>query len=157
MTAAGFDFLQLLPLNEMAEGQDSPYSALSAMALDPLFIAPAKVPELEGFGAESFLDPVERDRLEAARQAPAIQYATIRALKTRVFRAAFELFLTDEWRPRTPRGQGLEAFIERESWWLSDTPCFARSAPGKGRRAGASGARRSAIASPAPSMKPAPA
>jgi len=124
MTAAGFDFLQLLPLNEMAEGQDSPYSPLSAMALDPLFIAPAKVPELEGFGAESFLDPIERDRLEVARQAPAIQYATIRALKTRVFRAAFELFLTDEWRPRTPRGQGLEAFIERESWWLSEYTLF---------------------------------
>ncbi|HEY7056526.1 MAG TPA: 4-alpha-glucanotransferase, partial [Vicinamibacterales bacterium] len=28
MSAAGFDFVQLLPLNEMAEGQNSPYSAL---------------------------------------------------------------------------------------------------------------------------------
>ena len=31
----GLDMLQLLPLNEMAAGQNSPYCALSALALDP--------------------------------------------------------------------------------------------------------------------------
>ena len=32
LESAGFDFVQFLPLNEMQEGQSSPYSALSAMA-----------------------------------------------------------------------------------------------------------------------------
>ena len=56
----GFSFVQLLPLNEMADGQNSPYSALSAMAIDPIFIAPAAVPEIEALGGEALLDAEER-------------------------------------------------------------------------------------------------
>ena len=47
---AGLDFVQLLPVNEMQEGQNSPYSALSAMAIDPIFIALGDVPEFEDAG-----------------------------------------------------------------------------------------------------------
>src|SRR6185312_34725 len=43
LQSTGLDFVQLLPVNEMQEGQSSPYSALSAMALDPIFIALADV------------------------------------------------------------------------------------------------------------------
>src|SRR3979411_716649 len=39
MAGAGRRILQLLPLNEMAPGQQSPYSAISAMAIDPIFIS----------------------------------------------------------------------------------------------------------------------
>jgi 4-alpha-glucanotransferase len=124
MSAAGFDFVQLLPLNEMAEGQNSPYSALSAMAIDPIFIAPARVPELEGFGAESFLDPGQRLLLRMAREASTIEYPTIRALKGRAFKAAFDLFKTDEWRPQTARAKRLQAFIDRERWWLDEYTLF---------------------------------
>ena len=37
-TRAGQRVLQLLPINEMPPGESSPYSALSAMAIDPQFI-----------------------------------------------------------------------------------------------------------------------
>ena len=39
LEAAGQRVLQLLPINEMPLGETSPYSALSAMAIDPQFIA----------------------------------------------------------------------------------------------------------------------
>src|SRR5205085_1466782 len=39
LAAAGQRIVQLLPLNEMASGQQSPYSAMSAMAIDPIFIS----------------------------------------------------------------------------------------------------------------------
>ena len=45
LASAGLDFVQFLPLNEMQDGQSSPYSALSAMAIDPLFIAVEDVDE----------------------------------------------------------------------------------------------------------------
>ena len=45
LAAAGQRVLQLLPLNEMAPGQQSPYSAISAMAIDPIFIRVTDVPE----------------------------------------------------------------------------------------------------------------
>ena len=68
---AGFDFVQFLPLNEMQEGQSSPYSALSAMALDPLFIAVEDLPEWAAAG-ESALDGEERAVLEGVRPAPRV-------------------------------------------------------------------------------------
>ena len=42
LAAAGQRVLQLLPINEMAPGQQSPYSAISAMAIDPIFITRAE-------------------------------------------------------------------------------------------------------------------
>ena len=60
---AGLDFIQLLPVNEMQEGQNSPYSALSAMAIDPVFIALGDVPEFIDAGGESSLTENDRQRL----------------------------------------------------------------------------------------------
>jgi len=91
MAAAGFSFVQLLPLNEMAGGQNSPYSALSAMAIDPMFIAPAAVPEIATLGGEAILDEQGRADLEAARRSASIDYGRVRALNAarnaRVFSA----------------------------------------------------------------------
>ena len=42
----------MLPLNEMAAGQQSPYSAVSAMAIDPIFIRLPDVPEFAALGGE---------------------------------------------------------------------------------------------------------
>src|SRR5262245_58772154 len=80
LSDAGFSFVQLLPLNEMAGGQNSPYSALSAMAIDPIFIAPADVPELEALGGEAVLDARDRARLARARGNRTIDYGTVRDL-----------------------------------------------------------------------------
>jgi 4-alpha-glucanotransferase len=124
MREAGFSFLQLLPLNEMAEGQNSPYSALSAMAIDPLFIAPSRVPDIEALGGERALSDEERSRLHAARSAPAIQYPDVRAVKNRIFRAAFDRFMTDEWSVHSHRAARLTEYIQRERWWLDDYTLF---------------------------------
>src|SRR5215207_5688618 len=91
---AGFSFVQLLPINEMADGQNSPYSAMSAMAIDPIFISPAAVPEIEALGGEALLTGDERSQLQAVRAAGRIDYATVRAIKTRALRAAFDHFRT---------------------------------------------------------------
>ena len=55
LAAAGQRVLQLLPLNEMAPGQQSPYSAISAMAIDPIFIRVPDVPEFAALGGEASL------------------------------------------------------------------------------------------------------
>jgi 4-alpha-glucanotransferase len=124
MRDAGFSFVQLLPMNEMAGGQNSPYSALSAMAIDPIFIAAWAVPEIEALGGEAVLDAAERRELEDVRRAPAIEYGRVRALKTKAFRAAFTWFMEHEWRARTPRARRLQRFIERARWWLADYTLF---------------------------------
>ena len=40
--------LQLLPINEMAPHEQSPYSAVSAMAMNPIYISLASVPDFDG-------------------------------------------------------------------------------------------------------------
>jgi 4-alpha-glucanotransferase len=124
MSDAGFAFVQLLPLNEMAGGQNSPYSALSAMAIDPIFIAPADVPDLQALGGEAVLGERERADLQAVRESPAIDYARVRALKTTAFRAAFAHFLEQEWRPKTARARRFQRFTERTRWWLDAYTVF---------------------------------
>src|SRR5437868_4566208 len=78
---AGLSVLQLLPINEMAPGQQSPYSAISAMAIDPLFISLRTVPEFAAAGGEDGLSADDRQLLDMVRRAPQIQYAAIRRLK----------------------------------------------------------------------------
>src|SRR5688500_8225185 len=120
MADAGFSFVQLLPINEMADGQNSPYSAMSAMAIDPIFISPSAVPDFVALGGEEMLSGDERAQLRDARTARAVDYATVRALKTRALRAAFDRFRTSEWEAGGPRARRLKLFLDRARWWLDD-------------------------------------
>ena len=124
MRDAGFAFLQLLPLNEMAGGQNSPYSAMSAMAIDPIFISPSAVPDLQAFGGEAVLSTRERTQLDAARGAAAVDYADVRRLKMKALRTAFERFEREEWRAGSARARELKRFIARAGWWLDDYVLF---------------------------------
>jgi len=59
LSSAGFNRLMLLPLGAMAAGQSSPYSAMSAMALDPIYIGLARLDDFVRLGgAASVLRPV---------------------------------------------------------------------------------------------------
>ena len=124
MRDARLDFVQLLPLNEMSDGQNSPYSAMSAMAIDPIFIAPASMPDVAALGGEAMLRSDERDALEYARAASGIAYGAVRPLKRRVFRTAFQRFVCEERDRSSPRADAFAAFMEREQWWLDEYTLF---------------------------------
>jgi 4-alpha-glucanotransferase len=124
MAAAGLDFLMLLPVNEMQEGETSPYSALSAMALDPIFIALPDVPDFDEAGGEGALDARERSSLAAARVRTSVDYQAVRRVKTRALRLAFASFHARHWPDASPRGADLRRFIARERWWLEDYALF---------------------------------
>ena len=121
---AGCDFVQLLPVNEMADGQNSPYSALSAMAIDPIYIAVSDVEEFIAAGGEPALADVDRSALGHARLAPQVAYDMIRQIKWRALRAAFDRFERTEWRTRSTRAIAFLDFMERERWWLDDYVLF---------------------------------
>ena len=120
----GLSVVQLLPVNEMGDNQTSPYSALSAMAIDPIYIALRDVPEFYAWGGEAALTDDELDRLQSARAARTVDYAAVRALKTRALRGSFDAFVEQEWPRDTERAQALRAYIEREGWWLDDYAVF---------------------------------
>jgi 4-alpha-glucanotransferase len=124
MSGAGFSYVQLLPINEMAEGQNSPYSAMSAMAIDPIFISPAAVPDVEALGGEALLPAAERALLKESRAASSIDYTAVRTVKLFALRAAFEHFHEQEWTRDTNRALRFRAFMEAARWWIDEYALF---------------------------------
>lgn len=114
LNAAHQSVLQILPLNELAPSETSPYSALSAMAIDPQFISIGMLED----GA--MFEDVWRDEIEAVRQAPRIDYRRVRDLKTRALRACFDRFYQTEWLLETPDADELRSYVARENWWIND-------------------------------------
>jgi 4-alpha-glucanotransferase len=124
LAAAGQRVLQLLPLNEMATGEYSPYSALSAMAIDPIYIALPAVPDFVALGGEDALDSDERRTLSTVRSTPRIAYNEIRGLKRRALERAFARFFDTDWRARSERAGQMRAFLGEQAWWIDEYALF---------------------------------
>lgn len=124
LAGAGQRVLQILPINEMAPGQQSPYSAISGMAIDPIFIRLPDVPEFAAMGGEAALGSSDRDLLGQVQRAPRIEYASVRRLKQGSLRMAFEWFWNVEWRHDTARARALKTFVNEQAWWIEDYALF---------------------------------
>jgi 4-alpha-glucanotransferase len=124
LARAGQRVLLMLPINEMPVNESSPYSALSAMAIDPQFITMADVADFAAIGGEDGLEAEWRARLDAVRRAPAVDYATVRALKSMALRRAFACFQDGEWKRHSARAARFRAYTDAQAWWLDDYALF---------------------------------
>src|SRR5262249_23065996 len=124
LAAAGQRVLQLLPINEMAPGQQSPYSAISAMAIDPIYLDVAAIPEFVASGGLNAFTSDELTELERVRKAPSIQYQAVRRLKEHALRIAADRFITTELRRSSSRAQSFAHFLDEQAWWLDDYVLF---------------------------------
>jgi 4-alpha-glucanotransferase len=124
LARAGQRVLLMLPINEMPVGESSPYSALSAMAIDPQFITLAAVEDFAAIGGEDALDPEWRARLAAVRAASAVDYESVRALKSMALHLAFAQFQDYEWKRDTARAARFRAYTDEQAWWLDDYALF---------------------------------
>ncbi len=124
LSGAGQQVLQILPINEMPPGETSPYSAMSAMAIDPLYIALADLEDFVALGGEHGLEPSLRSRLEAVRAAPRIDHRAVRELKQVVLRRSFARFKDAELTGQTLRGLAFDLYLSHEAWWLDDYALF---------------------------------
>jgi len=124
LVAGGQRVLQLLPINEMAPLQQSPYSAISAMAIDPIYVDVSAIPEFVAGGGEPSLAAEDRAALSRARQSPSVEYAAIRRLKDRALRAACERFVDAEVRRDTERAVAFARFLAEQAWWIDEYAIF---------------------------------
>jgi 4-alpha-glucanotransferase len=106
--------LQILPLNALAPSESSPYSALSAMAIDPQFISIWMMQD----GQE--LERKWESEIEHVRRSARIDYNGVRSLKNRALRTSFERFLTNDWGLDTVSAAEFRAYVNAESWWLDE-------------------------------------
>jgi 4-alpha-glucanotransferase len=121
---AGQRLLQVLPPHELSAGETSPYGALTAFGLDPIYAGIEAVEDIDAATIEAALGVGGVTSLERARRADRVQYAAVRELKTRVLRAAFARFYEQEWSRGTARARALASFVEEEKSWLDDLALY---------------------------------
>lgn len=121
---SGFSVVQVLPVNEVSRGQDSPYAALSAFALDPVYLALDAMEDFAAAGGREALSADDQALVERLQDAARVSWQPVRRLKERALALAFDAFLEREWIRRSRRAEALEAFaLERP--WLEDYALFA--------------------------------
>jgi len=121
---AGMGAVQVLPLNEMAAGGQSPYFSMSAMAIDPILISVGQLEDFHAVGGAAAMGSEWRDRLAAATAATAIDYRLVRSVKGPALRASFGRFQASDLDHGTPRAERFRAWCDAEAWWLDDYALF---------------------------------
>jgi len=122
---AGQRLLQILPPHELSGGETSPYGALTAFGLDPIYVDVDAVEDLDARAIDEALGDEGRRALEKCRAADRVSYLVVRSLKMRALRMAFDRFHAAEWSRETPRARRLAAFMHRERAWLDDLALYA--------------------------------
>jgi 4-alpha-glucanotransferase len=114
----GFGVVQLLPINEVGR-DNSPYNAISAMAIEPmtLHLAPGLPEELTH---EAFQSATANENLTALRHGP-VKYERVRRLKRELLERAFTNFQLNA---TTHRQSAFKQFCQRESSWLQPYSFF---------------------------------
>jgi 4-alpha-glucanotransferase len=121
---AGQRLLQVLPPHTLAAGETSPYGALTAFGLDPIYVDVEAVEDLDPPALDAVLADGGRGQLEKLRASERVDYAGVRVLKARALDVAFERFHQREWLPGTSRAKQLREFMRRERGWLDDLSLF---------------------------------
>jgi 4-alpha-glucanotransferase len=104
LRSAGCTLWQLLPLNEVSPGQDSPYAASSSCALEPVYIELSAVP-----GAE--LTDGERQVLDRVRSSDRVDFEAVRSVKRAALKRAHQKHGHDA---------QVEEFRRQHAAWLED-------------------------------------
>jgi 4-alpha-glucanotransferase len=132
MRECGVRLVQLLPLGEIGGGETSPYAALSAFGIDPMYISLADVPDLGG-DVQTALDRARLAKpqsdsaygtLRRARESRDVDYAAVRSLKQHALGVAFRRFHEGEILAGTPRASAFRAFVLENEAWLPSLALF---------------------------------
>jgi 4-alpha-glucanotransferase len=114
----GFKLVQLLPINEIG-ADNSPYNAISAMAIEPttLHLAPNSPQDLTREDFDASLGDIDLPRLRLG----SANYRQVKELKRQILEKAFSNFSAhaDE-----QRQSEFRAFCEQESAWLREYAFF---------------------------------
>ena len=124
MQEAGQSVIQILPIHEMPPIESSPYSAMTATALDPIYLSLDLVEDFTALGGELSMEGADRAEVARLRALPRIDYAAIRRLKDKYLRRCFDRFVNLEVSRGTPRALRFDQFCATQAWWLDEYTLF---------------------------------
>lgn len=125
LSEAGFALVQLLPLGELPANESSPYGALSAFGIDPIYISIHEVPDINPSELRRILGGDEGYRLLGrAKGASEVDYGAVRTLKMRALKSAFDRFVSRDFRKHGLRAEAFNAFVREHAEWVRDYALF---------------------------------
>ncbi len=121
---AGLSLVQLLPIAEGSGASASPYAALSAFGIDPIYIDVDDLPGLAAGEASSLLNSHDQQLLATLRRADTVDYPAVRRLKGQVLHTACAAFFRLEADNPSALGREFQAFTAEHADWLSELTIF---------------------------------
>ncbi|MDO8804332.1 MAG: 4-alpha-glucanotransferase [Elusimicrobiota bacterium] len=128
LKALNLNLLQVLPINEMPPGVSCPYTALSAFALDPIYIAVDDLPELKG--SPALMEEMNSRRFRAGikqlRVSKTVLYSEVRHLKLTTLWKVYTNFHQNHILKDSSLAAEFRAFCQANAAWLEDYAVFRR-------------------------------
>ncbi len=128
LRAMNLNLLQVLPINEMPPGVSCPYTALSAFALDPIYIAVDQLPELKD--SPALMEEINSNRFQAGlrqlRRSKSVMYNEVRELKFTTLWKIYTQFHQNHILKNSPLAGEFRAFCQANAGWLYDYAMFRR-------------------------------
>lgn len=118
---AGFGLVQLLPINETGS-DNSPYNAISSVAIDPTTIH-ISTGSMKDMTPEDFAEITAKADLYKLRTGN-VDYPRVKELKKALLWRAFEHFAGNDLRRNTARAKKFRAFTKQEAAWLDGYALF---------------------------------
>ena len=122
----GCSIIQILPINDMGRGE-TPYSSLSAFALDPIYIALDRISEVTGEDRskemEEFLTE-NKERIWNLKIKERIDFDNIRKYKLEVLKIAYNDFIKKHTGAKDEVSKSFEKFKKDQEYWLADYSLF---------------------------------
>lgn len=117
----GFRLVQLLPINETGN-DNSPYNAISSIAIDPTTIAitPSEICDLTAEDYRKVLQEHDGEKLHAG----AVNYRLVKALKRKLLEKAFHAFDETEWKRNSHRARKFRDWLKTEAHWIEGYALF---------------------------------
>jgi 4-alpha-glucanotransferase len=113
--------LQVLPINETG-GDNSPYNALSSLALDPVLldVSPEAVPGLTADSYSVHVTPAVVQSVDGS----SVEYSKVKPLKLRLLRAAYDNFRQSEIAAGSKSAEEFRDFKAQHATWLQPYSLF---------------------------------
>jgi len=124
----GGAFVGVNPLHALRnEGYDvSPYSPITRLFRNPLYLALDHVPELrhDAWARERMASPEIQRELAELRDAAMVDYGRVMTIRAPILASLHRTFVEQECAPNTARGREYTAFVEREDPQLTQFATF---------------------------------
>jgi 4-alpha-glucanotransferase len=122
----GLDIIQILPLNEMEPQSNCPYTAITAFAIDPIYISIADIDNLSPEVNKKINSREFKERIKEIKKKEFIDYAGIKRIKFEVlweqYKYFYDKFLTSD----TIEKKSFDDYKNRNNYWLKDYSVFRR-------------------------------